>query len=346
MEVIAFAREERMILYVKDNVEVACGPAKLADFSRSRKADPGSVFDSGGNLGVHRPLAQNPAFALALGAGIGDHASRALACGASTSDAEETLLIPNLSAALAGAAGGWTFSGGRTGTLTILAGLMAADRDFLFHAKESFLKFESKVFAKIGAALHSTAAASATAEHISETKEFAEDVAEILEHTGIESGPLRSCAAQSGVAVTIVDGSLFGVGQDGVGFADLFELLLRIRIIGIAVGMVLQRELAVRALEFDVSDRAGNAQNLVVVSFCVCRQKWLPLETMVPCGKKFALIHARPPQPDPSVVQIAGLFAAATITFQNCFSCPIPGGSLTGQSSSLPSPSPDVSGGP
>ena len=78
------------------------------------------------------------------------------------------------------------------------------------------------------------------------------------------------------MAITVVDGPLFGVGQDGVGFADLFEPLLGIRIIGIAVGMVLQRKLAVRALEFDVSDRAGNAQNLVVVSFCVCRQKWLP----------------------------------------------------------------------
>ena len=292
------------------------------------------VFDSGGNLGVHGPLAQNSALALALGARVANHAARALTCRASTSDAEEPLLIPDLSAPLARTAGSWTFSGGGTGTLTVLTRLVAAHRDFLFHAEERFLKFEREVFAKIGAPLHAAPAASATAEHISEPKEFAEDVAEILEHTGIESGALRRCAAQSGVAIT------------GVGFADLFEPLLRIRIIGIAVGMVLQRKLAVRALEFDVSDRAGNAQNLVVVSFCVCRQKWLPLETMVPCEKKCALVHARPPQPDPSVVQSAGLFAAATITFQNCFSCPIPGGFLTGQSSSLPSPSPDVSGGP
>jgi hypothetical protein len=79
------------------------------------------------------------------------------------------------------------------------------------------------------------------------------------------------------VAIAIVDGPFLRVGENGVSFADLFEPLLRIRIIGIAVGMVLERKLAVRALEFDVSDRAGNAQNLVVVSFCVCRQKWLPL---------------------------------------------------------------------
>ena len=154
---------------------------------------------------------------------------------------------------------------------------MAAHRHFLFHAEESFLKFESQVFAKIRAALYSAAAASTTAEHIAKTKELAEDVAEILEHTGIESGALRSCAAEPGMSIAVVHGPFFGVGEDGVGFADFFEPLLRVRIIGIAVGVVLQRKLAICALQFDVSDCAGNAQNLVIVSFCVCRQKWLPL---------------------------------------------------------------------
>ena len=154
---------------------------------------------------------------------------------------------------------------------------MAADRDFLLHAEESFLKFESQVFAEIGAALYSAAAASATAERIAETEEFAEDVTEILEHTGIESSALRSCAAEPGVAIAVVDGSFFGVGENCVSFANFFESLLRVRIIGIAVGVVLERQFAVHTLEFDVSDRAGDAQNLVVVSFCVCRQKWLPL---------------------------------------------------------------------
>jgi hypothetical protein len=273
MEVIALARKERMILHVKDNVEVARRPAKLPDFSCSREADAGSVFDSGGNLGINGPLSKDSAFALALGTGIGNHIARALACRAGTSDAEESLLISDLSLAFAGTAGGWTFSGRGTRTLTFLASLMAAYGDFLFHAEESFLKFESQVFAQIGATLNAAASASATAKRIAEPEEFAEDVAEILEHTGIESGALRSCAAESGVAIAIVNRSLFGVGQDRVSFADFFEPLLRVRIIRIAVGVVLQRELAVRALEFDLSDRAGDAQNLVVVSFCVCRQK-------------------------------------------------------------------------
>jgi hypothetical protein len=183
------------------------------------------------------------------------------------------LLITDLSAAIAGTAGGCAFAGRGTRTLTFLASLVAADRDFLFDAEESFLKFESQVFAQIGATLNAAASASAAAERIAKPEEFAEDIAEILEHTGIESGALRGCAAESGVAIAVVNRSLFGVGQDRVSFADFFEPLLRIRIIRIAVGVVLQREFAVRALEFDLSDRAGNAQNLVVVSFCVCRQK-------------------------------------------------------------------------
>jgi hypothetical protein len=79
------------------------------------------------------------------------------------------------------------------------------------------------------------------------------------------------------VAIPVVNRSLFGVGEDSVSFADFFEPLLRIRVIRIAVWVVLQRKLAIGALEFDLSDRAGNAQNLVIVSFCVRRQKWLPL---------------------------------------------------------------------
>ena len=51
------------------------------------------------------------------------------------------------------------------------------------------------------------------------------------------------------MAVAVVDSALLGVGEHGVRFAHLFESLLRIRIVGIAVGMKLKRKLAVRALK-------------------------------------------------------------------------------------------------
>ena len=71
------------------------------------------------------------------------------------------------------------------------------------------------------------------------------------------------------MAVAVVHGALVGVGEHGIGLADFFELFFRVRIIRIAVGMVLQRQLAIGALEFDLGDRAGHAQHFVVIAFCV-----------------------------------------------------------------------------
>ena len=55
----------------------------------------------------------------------------------------------------------------------------------------------------------------------------------------------------------------------GVGLADFLEFFFRVGIVGIAVGMVLQRELAIGALELDFSNRAAHAQHFVVVAFGV-----------------------------------------------------------------------------
>jgi hypothetical protein len=85
---------------------------------------------------------------------------------------------------------------------------------------------------------------------------------------------LRGGAAKSGVTVAVVNRAFFRISQDRIRLADFFELLLRIRIIGIAVGMILQRELAIGALQFSLGDRPGDAENFVVIAFCVCGQKW------------------------------------------------------------------------
>ncbi len=78
---------------------------------------------------------------------------------------------------------------------------------------------------------------------------------------------------EAGVAVAVVDGALIGVGEDRVGFADFLEFFFRVRIVGIAVGMELQRQLAVGALQLDFGHGAGDAQHLVVIAFCVGGQK-------------------------------------------------------------------------
>jgi hypothetical protein len=76
----------------------------------------------------------------------------------------------------------------------------------------------------------------------------AEDVPERLEDV-LEAGGLEvalGLAAQPFVAVLIVERPLLLVGEDVVGLGDRLELRFRFLVVRVAVGMVLQRELAVR----------------------------------------------------------------------------------------------------
>ena len=69
------------------------------------------------------------------------------------------------------------------------------------------------------------------------------------------------------MAVAVVGGALIGVAQHLVGLAGLLELLLGRMVAGIAVRMVLQRLLAVGALQFLIAGVARDAQNLVIICF-------------------------------------------------------------------------------
>src|SRR5262249_2078274 len=167
----------------------------------------------------------------------------------------------------------WSFAGSRSGAMALLAGFVAADGDSRLGAEERLFEFEREVFAQVGAPLYAGTAASATAaEHIAEAEEFSEDVDEILEDGRVESRSLRRGATKSGVSIAVIDGTLVRVGENGIGFAYFLELLFRIRIVGVTVGVILERELAVSGLQFHVGDRAAHTQNFVVVSFCVSGQ--------------------------------------------------------------------------
>ena len=91
---------------------------------------------------------------------------------------------------------------------------MAANGDLSFGSKECLLELQCQVFAQISSTLHTIAAtATPPAKHVSEAKEFAKDIAEILEDGRIEPCTLRCSPAESGVAVAIVDRALVGVGE-------------------------------------------------------------------------------------------------------------------------------------
>ena len=116
-----------------------------------------------------------------------------------------------------------------------------------------------------------TAAATGTsAKKISESKKVAKDIAQVLECRGIEPG--RSGAAYTGVTEAVVSGTLVGVRQNRVCLAALLELLFGVGIVGIAVGMELQRQLAIGALDLLLGRAPPDAKDLVVVAFPVARQ--------------------------------------------------------------------------
>jgi hypothetical protein len=115
-------------------------------------------------------------------------------------------------------------------------------------AENRFLEFQREVFAHVGATLCARASpASSTAEHVSESKDVAEDVLNVREPRRIEA--TATVAGDSSVTKPVVAGALVCVGQHSVGFAALLELLFRFRIVGIAVRMALHRQLAIGALE-------------------------------------------------------------------------------------------------
>ena len=108
------------------------------------------------------------------------------------------------------------------------------------------------------------------AKNLAEAEEVAEDIAEI---GGVEARARAS--AQTGMTEAVVDAALFDIRQNGVGFAALFEFFFRVGIVGIAVGMELQRQLAIGALDLLLGGGAGYAQHLVVVAFSVAGQNGL-----------------------------------------------------------------------
>src|ERR1700686_1996852 len=143
VQVVALAREEGMLFDVQHYVQISGRPAESANFPSAGKANSSAVFHTGGNFGVHGALAQNAPFALALRARIGDDAACALAGGTATGNAEESLLIPNLAASVAGAPSRGALSRRRSGAAAVFASFVTADRNLSICSEEGLLELQS-----------------------------------------------------------------------------------------------------------------------------------------------------------------------------------------------------------
>jgi hypothetical protein len=277
VQIIALALKERVFLDVKHDVEVAGRAPVAAAFTESGETYAGSVFDACRDFSVDRSLLQDSPFALALRTRVGNHAARPLACGASASDAEKALLITNLPLTGAGTAGYRGFAGSGARAPTLCAGLVMTNRDFSFSAEYCLFKFQIDVFAEISTSLGTrTLAGAAASEDVSDPEDVSEDITEVLEPSAAETSTCRPVPTDPGMAESIVQGTFFTVAEDGVGFARLLELLLRVGIVGIAVRMELQGKSAISALNLLVGRFPGDAKNFIVVAFYVASQNNLP----------------------------------------------------------------------
>ena len=69
------------------------------------------------------------------------------------------------------------------------------------------------------------------------------------------------------MAVLVIAGALLGIAQHFVGFGGLFELLDRVSIAGVAVGMVFQRQFAIRDRDLSLGCVLRHGEHFVIVAF-------------------------------------------------------------------------------
>jgi hypothetical protein len=262
-----------MLFDMQDDIQISGRTAEGADFAAAGETNARAIFYSCGNFGVDRALAHHTAFPLALGTRIRDDTARSLARGAGAGDAKKSLLIADLASTAAGPARGWSFPRCCAGALAGFTSFVATNRHLSLSTEECLFELDRQVFAQIGAALHTAATpSSGPAEQIAEAKQIPKNIAEILEYGRVDSHTRTSSSAESRVAVAIVNGALFRVGQHRIGLADFLELFFRVGIVGVAVGVILQSQFAVSALQLNFCAGAGYAQHFVIITFCVCCQ--------------------------------------------------------------------------
>ncbi len=127
------------------------------------------------------------------------------------------------------------------------------------HTEHGIFEANFEIVADVLPALWTAATPrSARAEHVAETEKLTQNVAEV-ETAGIE--PASGGRLQSLVAEPVVGRALLRIAQNAIGFRGFLEFLLGFLIVGIAVGMMLESELTIRALDLLVVGVTPNAQS-------------------------------------------------------------------------------------
>ena len=196
---------------------------------------------------------------MAFNARLFDFAAGAAAGGAGLLQLENGLAHVYHARAVAGGAGGGGGAGFGAGAVADVALFVRRDGDALFAARCGFFQRDFNIVAQIFALEVLLACPTAAAEHL------AENIAEIKAARTAETTEAAGIAVYAGLAELVVAAAFFAVGKDFVGLLDGFEFLFRFLIVGVAVGMVFHRQLAVGLFDFFIGGIAGDAEGLIVV---------------------------------------------------------------------------------
>ena len=175
---------------------------------------------------------------------------------------------------MAGWATDWILAFRRTTSFASATRILTRNFNFGLEPKGSFPERNLQVIAEIGAPLRTAAAPSA--ENIAETEEFAEDVAEVSKSCRIESA---ETALQPAVAIAVIAGPFVGVAQYAIGLGGFLKLLFGAFVVLVFVGMVLESQFAIGALDFLIRGILVNPKDFVIVAFIIQRKSPLSINS-------------------------------------------------------------------
>src|SRR5947209_6257039 len=248
LDVVALALEGRRLGDVGDHVEVPGRSPARAGLALARQphaaalAHPGRDVDPVALDGAHRTRAVTGR------AGLLDDRARAPAARAGSRDREHPLALGLHAAPLAAGADLGRRAGLGAGSVAGGAGRLGGHGDRDLGPVDRLLEGDRDLGLQVAAALGGPLALGAPAARAPE--QVGQDVAK---GRGVESAAAKPAAGERPAGerprAAVVLLALLGVAEHVVGLGDLLEARLRLLIAGVAIGVVLARELAVGLLD-------------------------------------------------------------------------------------------------
>jgi hypothetical protein len=230
------------------------------------------IIDTRRNLHFQVDLKWFQADTIAGSAWIADGPAAAAANGASGLDSQHTGRLDDLTTTLASFAGFRLRSGGGSRPGAGFACSVTCERDGFGDPASCFLKFERDIAAEVGTFADSRSASSSAEEVLEDGS--AEDIAKRFKD--VSDVTETTLAFDACMTVAVVASPFLFVAQNLVRFGGLLELVSRILVALIGVGMVLHREFSIRLGYLRGGSGAIDPSDFIVVPFGIRIHKLEP----------------------------------------------------------------------